>query len=530
MSRYSRFRLDHEHKLTGNMGYLYPCMCLEVMPGDRFKSSSDLAMRLMPLVSPMMHRVDVFMHFFFVPTRLIWKDFDKFLTGGDKGTDVVEAPYMLNSSPAASPTFTVSVGSLGDYLGLPCTDSGGTSSSVRCSALPFRAYSLVYNEWYRDQQIIDPVGFTDANGGDRVTNRSLLKRAWKRGYFENALPWAQKGDPVSLPIAGDAPVYSNGKAVELPIGTNAAASTGTPIVQSRLYGAGTVLHSGGVTGYNVNDGTASADFDTNLITRMGEAQAVTINDLRLAFQVQRYLEKVNRGGSRMIEFLLEMFHVRSSDARLQRPEYIGGGRCPIVIGDVLQTSSTDETTPQGNMAGQGYAAMHAPGFRYRAEEFGYIMGFLSVMPQPTYQQGLHKMWSRFSRYDYPFPVFSHLGDQPIFERELYYKSQVARSTDNTDGYSNDNNALFGYAPRYEEFRRIPSQVHGQFRTTLDFWHMGRIFSEAPTLSAEFVNCSPTDRVFAVQDGSDKLVIQIVHNTSVIRQLPKFGVPGLIDHN
>lgn len=525
MSKYSKFRLDHEHKMTGNMGYLYPCMCLEVMPGDRFKSSSDLAMRLMPLVSPMMHRVDVFMHFFFVPTRLIWKDFDKFLTGGDKGTTEVEAPYMLNSTPAASPTFTVSVGSLGDYLGLPCTDTGGTSSSLRCSALPFRAYSLVYNEWYRDQQIIDPVGFTDANGGDRVTNRSLLKRAWKRGYFENALPNAQKGAAVDVPFASEIPVYAGDDPTMIRV-----AGSGDDAVNMGFM-------RGGSTGVSAQSATvrcptaaASVTNETNLYASLDGQSGVSINDLRLAFQVQRYLEKVNRGGSRMIEFLLEMFNVRSSDARLQRPEYIGGGRCPIVVGDVLQTSSTDETTPQGNMAGQGYAAMHAPGFRYRAEEFGYIMGFLSVMPQPTYQQGLHKMWSRFSRYDYPFPVFSRLGDQPIFERELYYKSQVAKSTDNTDGYSNDNDTLFGYAPRYEEFRRIPSQVHGQFRTSLDFWHMGRIFSEAPTLSADFVNCSPTDRVFAVQDGSDKLVIQIVHNTSVIRQLPKFGVPGLIDHN
>lgn len=525
MSRYSKFRLDHEHKMTGNMGFLYPCMCLEVMPGDRFKSSSDLAMRLMPLVSPMMHRVDVFMHFFFVPTRLIWKDFDKFLTGGDKGTTEVEAPYMLNSTPVASPTFTVSVGSLGDYLGLPCTDSGGNSSSLRCSALPFRAYSLVYNEWYRDQQIIDPVGFTDGNGGDRVTNRLLLKRAWKRGYFENALPNAQKGAAVDVPFASEIPVYAGDDPTMIRV-----AGSGDDAVNMGFM-------RGGSTGVSAQSGTvrcptaaASATNVTNLYASLDGQSGVSINDLRLAFQVQRYLEKVNRGGSRMIEFLLEMFGVRSSDARLQRPEYIGGGRCPIVIGDVLQTSSTDETTPQGNMAGQGYAAMHAPGFRYRAEEFGYIMGFLSVMPQPTYQQGLHKMWSRFSRYDYPFPVFSHLGDQPIFERELFYKSQVAKSTDNSDGYSNDNNTLFGYAPRYEEFRKIPSQVHGQFRTSLDFWHMGRIFSEAPTLSAEFVNCSPTDRVFAVQDGSDKLVIQIVHNTSVIRQLPKFGVPGLIDHN
>lgn len=524
MSKYSKFRLDHEHKMTGNMGYLYPCMCLEVMPGDRFKSSSDLAMRLMPLVSPMMHRVDVFMHFFFVPTRLIWKNFDKFLTGGDKGTDVVAAPWMQGAEGNAR-NFTVNVGSLGDYLGLP-VKTGESSMNVRCSALPFRAYALVYNEWYRDQQLIDPVGFSDADGADYTTNQSLLKRAWKRGYFENALPNAQKGAAVDVPFASEIPVYAGDDPTMIRV-----AGSGDDAVNMAFM-------RGGSTGVSAQAGTVrcptaavSATNETNLYASLDGQSGVSINDLRLAFQVQRYLEKVNRGGSRMIEFLLEMFNVRSSDARLQRPEYIGGGRCPIVIGDVLQTSSTDETTPQGNMAGQGYAAMHAPGFRYRAEEFGYIMGFLSVMPQPTYQQGLHKMWSRFSRYDYPFPVFSHLGDQPIFERELYYTSQSnIVSTDNTDGYSTANDAVFGYAPRYEEFRKMPSQVHGQFRTSLDYWHMGRIFSEAPTLSSDFVNCSPTDRVFAVQDGSDKLVIQIVHNTSVIRQLPKFGVPGLIDHN
>lgn len=516
MSRYSVFDLSHEHKLTGNMGYLYPCMLTEVMPGDRFRDTSDMVLRMMPLVAPMMHRVECFMHFFFVPTRLLWKDFGTFLTGGDKGDEVVEAPYMKNESNAR---FSQGVGSLGDYLGLPV----GTAS-IRCSALPFRAYALIYNEFYRDQNVIDKVGFSDGNGEDTTTNTELLKRAWQRGYFENALPWAQKGETVDVPFAQNIPVYAGDDPTRLRVAGSGDTAVNMGIIRGASTGTGSTAANVRYTADGATDNT------TNLYAKLDAGDAVSINDLRLAFQVQRFLERNARGGSRYIEFLLSHFSVRSSDARLQRPEYIGGGKCPIVVGDVLQTSSSDETTPQGNMAGQGYAAMHAPGFRYRAEEFGYIVGLLSVMPKPTYQQGLSRLWSRFSRYDYPLPVFAHLGDQPIFQREIYWQANNAKSTENDNGYTNANNAVFGYAPRYEEMRRIPSQVHGQFRSTLQFWHLGRYFDESPTLSADFINCTPSDRVFATQDGSDKLVVQILHRMSVVRQLPKFGVPGLIDHN
>lgn len=515
--RYSVFNLSHEHKMTGNMGVLYPCLLLEAMPGDRFSSSSDLAMRLMPMVSPMMHNVDVYMHFFFVPTRLIWKNFDKFLTGGDKGDEQVVAPYMKLSDTVNR--FPVNVGDLGDYLGLPVG-----LTSIRCSALPFRAYALVYNEWYRAQSVIDPVALSTDDGADYTTSTVLLRRAWRRGYFEDALPWAQKGDPVNVPFAQNIPVLAGDDPTRIRVAGSGDTAVNMGIIRGASSGTGSQAANVRYTAEGATDN------NTNLYAKVDSNNLLTINELRLAFQVQRYLELNARGGSRMIEFLLSHFGVRSSDARLQRPEYLGGGRCPIVIGDVLQTSETsDSGTPQGNMAGQGYAAMHTPSFRYRCEEFGYIIGLLSVMPQPTYQQGLHRLWSRFSRYDYPFPVFSHLGDQPIYEREIYMQTNSAISNDSPDGYNSSNNEVFGYAPRYEEFRKIPSQVHGQFRNTLEYWHLGRKFDSAPSLSADFINCTPSDRVFAVQDGSDKLVIQILHNTKVVRQLPKFGVPGLIDH-
>lgn len=515
MSRYSGFDLSHERKMTGKMGILYPSMLLEVMPGDRFKGSSDMAMRMLPLISPMMHRVDVFIHYFFVPTRLLWKNFDKFLTGGDKGTDAPVPPVMYNGTGR---NFTVNNGSLGDYLGLP--SASDNSMSVLCSALPFRAYALIYNEWYRDQSIIDPVGFSMEDGRDGTTNTALLRRAWRRGYFENALPWAQKGDPVTLPTVQGAEVYAGTSPTRLRV-----AGTGDDAVNMGFL-------RGGSTGVSANSATircpeTAASDPSNKTNLFVDGTGVSINEFRLAFQVQRYLEKLARGGSRYIEFLLSMFGVRSSDARLQRPEYIGGGRCPVVIGDVLQTSETSEDgTPQGNMAGQGYAAMTTPSFHYRAEEFGYIVGLISIMPQPTYQQGLHKLWSRFSRYDYPLPVFAHLGDQPIAEREIYYTSNDVNAS---FSYNSDNETVFGYAPRYEEMRKIPSSVHGEFKNTLEFWHLGRVFDSAPTLSADFINCNPSDRVFAVQDGSDPLVVQIYNKVGVIRQLPKFAVPGFVDH-
>lgn len=530
MTKRSLFDLSHEHKMTGKFGLLYPCMLTEVMPGDKFYCRSDVVLRMMPLIAPVMHRVDCFVHYFFVPTRLIWKNFDKFLTGGDKGTDTVVAPYMAMPPVGANPARPFfswnAVGSLADYFGLPVNGGVGNPMALKCSALPFRAYALIFNEWYRNQNITDPVGFSDSDGADYTTNYNLLRRCWQRGYFTDALPWEQKGDPVSI-MSGRQTVYADeAKATRLNFGKGTSGDNQDAVKMGTVSGGSSMATSStgnltalGVFGAN-SGGSGNSSFDTHLYT---QGAITTVNELRLAIQVQRFLEKNALGGSRMIEFLLSHFGIVSSDARLQRPEYLGGGRCPIVIGDVMQTSSSDDTSPQGNMAGHGYGAMSAPGFHRFFEEFGYVIGILSAMPKPEYMQGMAKLWKRFSRYDYPLPVFAHLGEQPILESEIWYQnaSSVTDSIDETL----ENKEVFGFVPRYEEMRRVPSQVHGQFRTTLDFWHLARKFDSKPTLSNEFIQCTPSERIFATQDDSDHLVIQILHNCKVKRCLPKFGTPS-----
>lgn len=507
----SLFNLTHEVKLTCNMGNLVPCICQEVIPGDSWRLRSDMVLRLMPLIAPMMHRVDCYIHYFYVPTRLLWREFDKFLTGGKDGTATVAHPYITNDRLDQAGQDVA--GSLSDYLGLPVGQLGSGSTSDKFSALPFRAYALVYNEWYRDENLINEVGFSDGNGEDTTTNLELLKRAWRKDYFTSALPWAQRGNPVQLPIDGIAKVTSNAAGDEAILPTRLT-SSGTPVNMRKLQTAAGTSQSGNAA-VSAAQGTSAVKQDTKLQVDLSEAAAgITVNDLRWAVVVQKFLER-NARGIRFIEFLKNHFNVVSSDARLQRPEYIGGGKLPIVIGEVLQTSSTDSTSPQGNMAGKGVGAAALPGFRHFFEEQGFVLGILSIMPKASYQQGVSRMWTRFSRYDQFFPEFANLGEQEILNRELYY------------GSSSTNEQVFGYAPRYQEYRSIPSTVHGEFRSTMNYWHLGRIFENAPVLGQTFVECTPSERVFAVEDNSNKCICDILHHIQAVRPLPRIANPGVL---
>lgn len=495
------FDLSHEHLLTCNMGTLVPCLNMEVTPGDVFRWDADMFMRLMPLIAPMMHSVDVYMHCFFVPTRLVFDKFEDFITGGMQGNDETLWPYVT------SPVGGFAVGSLADYLGLPTGVAG-----LQVSALPFRAYDLIYNEWYRDNNLIDPIVISKDAGADTTTVLDVQRRAWKKDYFTGSLPWAQRGDATYLPLGVTAPVVSDGG---FPTWKTGAAGTdewnffvgnqdqeGKPLMTS--------VSQEGQTAYWKNPG---------LHTDLSAATALSVNDLRLATQIQRFKEKNARGGARYIEWILSHFGVRSSDARLQRPEYLGGGRCPVSIGEVLQTSSTDSTSPQGNMAGRAVSAMSAPRFTKYFEEYGFVIGVLSVMPKAMYQQGIDRMWTRKTRYDYPLPVFAHLGNQAVLNKELY-----------AQGTADDENT-FGYQERYEELRRISNKVHGEFKSTLNYWHLGRIFDNLPQLNKDFVECNPSKRVFAVTDQSeDCCIVQVRHNIQAIRPFPKFGEPGYLDHD
>lgn len=502
--KHSKFNLSHENKMTAKMGLLYPFLCQEVVPGDRWRCNSDMVLRMMPLIAPMMHQVNVYMHYFFVPTRLIWRNFDTFLTGGKDGTTTVNAPYI--DKLYYSDYF--GDGSLADYLGFPDMTQIDTQGPV-VSALPFRAYAAVYNEWYRDENLIDEVGCSDADGEDNVTNLSLLRRAWHKDMFSNALPWAQRGQQVQLPFTGKADVVTNGELTRIAM-NGANATTGGMF---RMTSPGSTSATGTVSARLEELGIQ--DKATNLIVDLSATNGgISIQDLRWAVIVQKFLERNARGGIRYIEFLLSHFGVRASDARLQRPEYLGGGKLPIVIGEVLQTSSTDATSPQGNMAGKGVSAGRLPGFRKYFEEFGYVLGIMSIMPKANYFQGLPRQFTRMSRYEMFFPEFCTLGEQAILNKELYVNS------DNPDG-------VFGYTPRYQELRGIPSTIHGEFRSSLKFWHLAREFADTPVLSQEFVECNPSERVFATNDESDKFICDVWNNIQAVRPLPKFATPGVL---
>lgn len=510
MKRFSSkniFNLSHENKLTCDMGKLVPFYVEEILPGDSFKVSSQLIVRLMPLVAPMMHQVDVFTHFFFVPNRLIYKDWEEFITGGKDGDSTAVCPTIT------SPSGGFAIGSLADYLGVPTGVAG-----LSCLALPFRAYAKVYNDWYRDETLIDEVTIDMNSGTDSTTNKDLLTRCWKKDYFTSALPFAQRGDPAYLPLGVSSPVIA--KKNKLTQVNAYIAEDGS--LANTSFGVRTTGGANNVIGQINGTNPPSADFDTNLYADLRQATSATINDIRAAFQIQRWMEKNARAGYRYVEQILAHFGVRSSDARLQRAEFLGGGRSPIVVSEVLQTSATDGVSPQGNMAGHGFSAHVSHSFTKTFEEHGYVLGILSIMPKANYQQGISRMWNRRSRTDWFWPVFSHLGEQAVLNKELY-----AQGTD-------DDNGIFGYQGRYDEYRRHYSQVHGQFRDTLDYWHMGRIFSELPTLNANFVKCDPTTRVFAVESGGepadDHCLVQIYNSVKAVRPIPKYADPGYIDHD
>lgn len=514
--KHSKFNLSHENKLTCGMGTLVPFMCMETVPGDRFRCQSDMILRMMPLIAPMMHKVDVFMHYFFVPTRIIWKNFDTFLTGGKDGNQTVAHPFISQSHSQVT-TANMNEGSLADYLGFPNLETIDWETTP-VDALPFRAYSAVYNEWYRDENLIDEIGCSDGDGEDTTTNLTLQRRAWHKDLFTNALPWAQRGENVTLPFKGQADVTSDdkGTAAVFPLGPGNHDSTSIATGMFKLTGL-----AGDGTSHDTNDyrvaGSANPPVaaKTNLIvdlTKVGGG--ISIQDLRWAVIVEKWLERNARGGIRYIEFLLSHFGVHASDTRLQRPEYLGGGKVPIVIGEVLQTSSTDTTSPQGNMAGKGVSAGSLPGFSKYFEEFGYVVGILSIMPKANYFQGMPRQFSRFSRFEMFFPEFCALGEQAILNKELLAESS-------------DPNGVFGYTPRFQELRQIPSTVHGEFKTSLKFWHLAREFSDTPVLSKEFIECHPSERVFAVEDSSDKFVLDIWNNIQAVRPLPKFANPGVL---
>jgi len=481
------FDLSHDVKLSAKMGELTPILALECVPGDKFTLGCESLVRFAPMIAPVMHRMDVSMHYFFVPNRIVWSNWEKFITDANSGI--------------ASPFINISYNMAGvyerfnDYMGIPPNVTSG-SAAQPVNALAHAAYQCIYNEYYRDQNLIAPIDYklTDGDNTSNLTNLARIRnRAWEHDYFTSALPFAQKGAAVDIPIGlveGDLPVYLNS--------SSGTSLNGTPSSVN-------VAAQGGRT--DVPADSLYAD------TSNAEIEPTTINDLRRAFRLQEWLEKNARGGTRYIESILSHFGVRSSDARLQRPEYITGVKTPVVVSEVLNTTGTD-TLAQGNMAGHGLSISSGKSGTYYCEEHGYIIGIMSVMPKTAYQQGIPKTYLKNDTLDYYFPSFANIGEQPVTNNELF-------------AYTSNANDTFGYVPRYAEYKFMPSRVAGEFRTTLKYWHLGRIFETQPNLNSTFVECKPADttRIFAVEaEGEDPLYCHVYNKIQAVRPMPKYGTP------
>lgn len=534
--RRNAFNLSYESKLTLNMGELVPIMCMPVVPGDKFRVNTESLVRLAPLVAPMMHRVNVFTHYFFVPNRLVWNDWETFITQGIDGEQKPVFPNFNLNMLSYSKLLKDGMfrdGSLWDYLGLPSIGKIGTLADDKASpnsvnvpqvgftvsALPFRAYQLIYNEYYRDQNLTDSINFPLTSGEVLVADlRNLLtlrRRAWEKDYFTSALPWLQRGPEVTVPVGGE---QFSTVTLDRTAGNQKVLNNNGKPADGELFAPGTAGVTG-TLGWKNESGSSSgpAWLDPNGTLKVDTSQlGVNINDLRTSNALQRWFERNARGGSRYIEQILSHFGVRSSDARLQRPQFLGGGRMPISVSEVLQTSSTDATSPQANMAGHGISAGVNNGFKHYFEEHGYIIGIMSITPRSGYQQGVPRDFTKFDNMDFYFPEFAHLSEQEIKNKEIYLSDDA-----------NYNEGTFGYTPRYAEYKYKASESHGDFRGNLAYWHLNRIFADKPNLNTTFVECNPSNRVFATSETEDdKFWVQLYQDVRALRLMPKYGTPML----
>lgn len=501
----SSFNRSHGYKTTLDSGYLVPFFVDEVLPGDTFNLKATLFGRLSTPAVPFMDNMYLETFFFFVPNRLVWDNWQKF--NGEQKNPGDSTDFLIPTLE----TGTHEVGSIADYFGIP---TGVQLDKI--NALPFRAYNLIYNEWFRDENLQDSLEVPTGDGPDPINKYNLVRRGKRHDYFTSCLPWPQKGPGVELPLATTAnlqgtlsipsvkvvPVYPYSSSVDVKVSSNQFLASDSNLP--------------------VNTASTSINMKSSGVTvDLSSAAAVTINSLRQAFQLQKLYERDARGGTRYTEILRAHFGVVSPDARLQRPEYLGGSSTRININPVQQTSATDTTSPQGNLAAYGVLGDKVNGFTKSFVEHGYIIGLVNVRADLTYQQGLNRMWSRQTRFDYYWPALAHLGEQAVLNKEIYAQGTA------------DDDKVFGYQERWAEYRYFPSQITGKFRSTyaqsLDVWHLAQEFAELPKLNAEFiVDNPPVARVLAVQN-EPQILLDCYFSLSCVRPMPIYSVPGLVDH-
>lgn len=480
----AKHSLSHYKLLTCDMGQLIPIGCVEALPGDTIQHSTSLFIRVSPMMAPVMHPVQVRVHHFFVPHRLIWTQFEDFITGGSDG--------LGNGAvfPTNSGTVTPAIGSVWDYLGVP---TGSLLPIGALSLLPIRGYNEIYNEFYRDQDLA-PIIAPDTAGNPH-------KISWEKDYFTTCRPWTQKGPAVLLPLGTSASVKTSA--------SNLVTGTGNPEMRWRrndtgaLVGNNLFLNSTGTGGTGITAGAGASItsvYPENLYADLSTATSAQINDLRRALALQRYQEARAQYGSRYTEYL-RYLGIKSADQRLDRPEYLGGGKQTISFSEVLRTASDTASNPIGELRGHGAAALRSNKYRYYCEEHGYIFTLLSVRPKTVYVNGIPRSYTKRTKEDFYQRELELIGQQPVYNREVFMNGAAA-----------DGN-IFGYQDRYSEYRHQESQVHSEFRSTVfDFWHMGRKFASLPTLNQSFIECDPTKRIHAVQTNQ---VLWVMANHDIV---------------